>query len=74
MDGADAIENLRDVSHHENCLNRSTGEHPGVTYAPSVNKWRARLYRKGINYELGNYYSKDLAIEARGFAEEIYHG
>jgi hypothetical protein len=59
--------NLRKCSHAENqcnqISNRGKSKYKGVSYVPSVKKWRARITHKGTEYHLGNYLSQDYAAE-----------
>ena len=57
------IENLRIVSHHENCLNRIRGT--GVRFDRDRNKWRARLTFKNQEIHLGRFDTREEALNAR---------
>ena len=63
------IENLRLVSHQENGRNmgarKSKSGTPGVDWRPMTGKWRARICSDGRSHHLGNFTTKEGAIEAR---------
>ncbi len=65
------VENLRWASACENCWNRkSTNPNgKGVYFFESIDKsfpeYRASIYHKGVNYELGDFWSKEEAQQAR---------
>lgn len=64
--------NLRLVSHHENCLNRSRGV--GVSFRTDRKRWRARIKFAGKEIHIGHFVTKIEAIEARRVACIQYFG
>ncbi len=72
------IENLRDVTNRENCLNQklhrtNTSGHAGVSWDKTKNRWAAQIMVHGKTLKLGSFKIKDDAIKARKNAE-IQHG
>lgn len=68
------IENIREVSHHENmrntCLSSAnTSGVAGVTQDRRTGRWRSHIKMRGHQIHLGNYDHKDDAIAARRAAE-----
>lgn len=63
------IENLRDISHRDNCQNNGF-KHPGVS--KKGNKWIAYLMVKGKNHISRLFVLKEDAISARKQLEEKY--
>jgi hypothetical protein len=71
------IENLRAVTHIENCRNQklhntNTSGVMGVYWRPEARKWQVRIYVNGRLLHLGLYVKKDEAVAARKAAEEKY--
>jgi hypothetical protein len=70
------IENLRDVSHSENCINRglrtdSSSGVAGVYWDNQLNKWRARITVNKKRKSLGLFSNFDDATTARKMAEVL---
>lgn len=70
--------NLREVTHRENCLNRSLRSDnssgvPGVGFHKHSGKWAARISDGKKRISLGFFDDLDAAIEARRIAE-LEHG
>ncbi len=70
-------ENLRDVTHQENCKNQVIGKDntsgvPGVSFHKVTQKWRAQISTNGKIIYLGLYETKDEAIAARLEANKTY--
>ena len=70
--------NLRPATIEENNRNRSlfqnnTSGITGVSFEPSRNSWRARIYFNNKRHELGVFKEKDDAIRARLQAEAKYY-
>jgi len=72
--------NLRDVTPFENSRNQgnridnSTGFR-GVTYRNTgrgLKRWKARISHMGVRYELGEYLTRDEAVNARITAEHEF--
>jgi hypothetical protein len=68
------IENLRAVSHSENCTNRGVrSDNPtgvsGVSWNEKLNKWRVRITINKNRKELGLFSNFDDAVKARRSAE-----
>lgn len=71
--------NLRITTNQENCFNHkahsnNTSGYSGVGYRKELNKWRARIYVDGKCISLGNYNTKEEAIQKRLEAEKKYYG
>ena len=72
------IENLRMVSHQENCMTRklsskNTSNYKGVSFSKEKNKWMAFIQINGKNKHLGYFENIDDAINARvKKAKEIF--
>lgn len=71
-----SIENLREVSHSENCMNRklrtdSSSGFAGVYWDNRLNKWRARITINKNRKSLGIFQSFDDAVAARILAENL---
>lgn len=64
--------NLRLVTHHENCLNRTRGV--GVSFRPDRKRWRARIKFEGKEIHLGHFVTRLEALEARRVACIQYFG
>lgn len=63
------IENLREVTHSENCFNRlknknNTSGYKGVSFHKTMNKWRAMIKVKGKDICLGYYPFPEDAYKA----------
>ena len=75
-DGCDnRIDNLRDVTHLENCRNvrlmsHNTSGCSGVCFDKSKGKWRAAMYIDNGKVHLGTFTEKSDAIKARKSAEK----
>jgi hypothetical protein len=57
-------ENLRLVTHRQNHQNRNTSKsskYPGVARIPKTGYYRAKIQERGINHDLGNYKSEEVA-------------
>lgn len=71
------IENLRDVSHHVNTINRKSfakSGHLGVSLCPG-NRWRARIVDGyGTRHHLGYFNTREEAVEAFKTAHADIHG
>ena len=71
--------NLREVTRSQNLMNRrvlknNTSGVTGVTWVKQINKWRAMI---GVNrnvIHLGDYTTKEDAIQARLKGEQLYFG
>ncbi len=65
------VENLRWCSSEENSWNRKSSNPlgKGISYWPSPDKswaeFRATIYHKGINYDLGDFWTQEEAQQAR---------
>jgi hypothetical protein len=65
-------ENLRLVSHRENCLNTpkktykhgASSKYKGVSFNKKLKKWRARVYEHGKEMLVGNFLTEDEAALA----------
>ena len=75
-----SISNLREVSPHQNALNRNMHKRPSASGVKCVNwcqrdhKWLVKFGLKGVYYSLGRYEDLELAeLVAREFREK-YHG
>lgn len=71
------LENLRDVSHKENCRNvkrskANTSGTTGVGWLAENKKWRAVIWVDEKQINLGSFNCKDAAISARKKAEADY--
>lgn len=71
------IDNLRDVTHRENCrnlkLNRNNKSgHMGVFWIAKLGKWQAKIRDNYKDVNLGFYLTLDEAISARKEGEKIY--
>ena len=71
------IENLRTVSHLENCKNmavtdRNTSGHIGVFWHKGEQKWGAKISNAGRRVYLGYYRNFEEAVKARKSAERQY--
>lgn len=57
-------ENLRVVTHRENCQNRhevKTSKYPGVNWDKHARKWRARIQVNGKQHSIGYYDDEEAA-------------
>lgn len=71
------LENLRLVTHAENCRNRripttNTSGTIGVTWVAGRRKWRAQIRFNGETHNLGQFKHKADAIAARKQAEKTF--
>lgn len=71
--------NLRALPRKKNCMNsgiRSNNKSgkTGVSFVARSGKWDARITADGVLYLLGQYASRQEAIEARTAAEKTYFG
>lgn len=71
--------NLRLATHSQNNINKgnqknNTSGVRGVNFDKNTQKWRARITKNKINYELGYYNTLEDATKARKEAEEKYFG
>lgn len=71
------IENLRCIPQGENnknrCIdNRNSSGHLGVFFNTYHNRWSARIYVEGQLKDLGNFTTKEEAIQARQKGEQDY--
>ncbi len=72
------VNNLRFVSHQENCFNKSiskrnTSSHKGIGWSKKRNKWRAHIVHNYKYYHLGYFDKLEDAIFARKLkANELY--
>lgn len=71
------LENLREVTHRENCLNgrrrsRNTSGANGVNWDASRNKWLVRIQTEKGAVNRGRFDSFDDAVAARKAAEAEY--
>jgi hypothetical protein len=67
------IENLRDIKHEYNCLNRRTSDKAkGIYFDKNKNKYRARIKIKNKLKMLGCYTTKEEAEKAYKLAKEQY--
>lgn len=71
------IENLRDVSQHENSLNQKTPVNNttgrvGVYWCEKTKRWNATIKVKFKSVYLGSFKAFDEAVTARAAAEEKY--
>ncbi len=71
--------NLRITTNQENCFNHkahsnNTSGYSGVGYRKEIDKWRVRIYVDGKCICLGNYDTKEEAIQKRLEAEKKYYG
>lgn len=66
-------ENLRLVTHAQNCRNKRPSQHRGVypSYR-ALGRWTAETYVKGKKIHLGTFAKPELAMEARILAEAKY--
>ena len=72
------IENLREISHKENCQNIGAYKNnrhgvKGIYFNKQMNKWQSHIMSDGKRIHLGCYEVKEDAIEARKQAELKYH-
>lgn len=72
------FENLRDVSQHENMMNKglmcnNTSGVAGLSYVKSDNVWRASININNRGYRLGTFKTKEEAVAARIHAENNKH-
>lgn len=70
--------NLRYATHSQNNQNkditkRNTSGVTGVDYLKSIGKWRARISKNKITYNLGYFDNFEEATKARKDAEDKYH-
>ena len=73
------IENLRAATKAENCRNIGMPAHntsgvKGVSKAPNIDTWRARLSINGKLFQVGGFKTKELASEFIGLWREMAHG
>jgi len=73
------IENLRPATKAENCRNTGTPKHnssgvKGVSKAPRLETWRARLSVNGKLFQVGGFKTKELASEFLELWRELAHG
>ena len=71
--------NLRCASHSQNSINKgnqknNTSSIRGVDFYKATQKWRARITKDKITYELGYFDTLEEATNARKEAEEYYFG
>ncbi len=71
--------NLRICTQGENRFNSNirkdnTTGYIGIVFIKKTNKYRARITKNGVTYNLGHYNSLEEAIKARKEAEEKYFG
>lgn len=62
-------ENCRWASVHTQGLNKRTSKYKGVTFNKSTGKWRVRITKDKIQYEIGQFKDFEEAMEARKHAE-----
>jgi len=67
-------ENCRWVDINTQNLNKRNVKHRGVTFYKNLNKYRARISVKGVEYNLGMFEDLEEAIEIRKQAELKYLG
>lgn len=72
------IANLREALHVENMQNKrvyqnNTTGHPGIAFAPWMNKWRARIATAGRIINVGSFTTRDEAISAYVAAKAELH-
>ena len=70
--------NLRAITHTENLWNtgnysNSTTGIKGVGWQTDIQRWTARIRRKGRLHSLGTYATKEEAAEAYLKGKELYH-
>ncbi len=65
-------ENLRFVTHHENCLNRKRGV--GIRYREDRKRWYARVKWKNKEVYLGSFKTKTEALKAREIGAIQFYG
>ena len=73
------IENLRPATKAENCRNIGIPKHnssgiKGVSKAPKLETWRARLSINGKLFQVGGFNTKELASEFLELWRELAHG
>lgn len=71
------LDNLRAVSHQENCKNRkqrrdNTSGTTGVYWDKRGSRWQAKIQVDGVFKHLGTFVDKDKAIKVRSEAEVKY--
>lgn len=71
--------NLRYATHSQNNQNKgnqknNTSGIRGIDYFKAVKKWRARITKEGITYDLGYFDDIEDAVKVRNEAEEKYFG
>lgn len=71
--------NLRKTTNQQNCMNHlihsnNTSGESGISYRKDLNKWRARIWYKGMCYNLGSFLNFEDAVKARKEAEIKYFG
>ena len=69
--------NLRAVEHKGNCLNKSLNSNNssgyiGVSFDKKRNKWASYIMVDYKKINLGAFFNKSDAIDARSFAEDFY--
>lgn len=77
--GFDGISNLREATRAQNMWNTkahkdSLSGKKGVSWDRRKRRWRATLMANGKRQELGYFATLEPAIQARVFAETIFHG
>ena len=65
------IENLRKVTHQQNCWNRTTAK--GYCWDKKSNKWKARITLNGKEIHLGYFDNEDDARQVYLNVKHIYH-
>lgn len=70
--------NLRIATHSQNMMNvgirrTNTSGVTGVDFVRCKNKWRSRISKNNVTYDLGLYDDFNDAVEVRKRSEEKYH-